>query len=217
MSIVDEEIRAAAEALWEYHHLGHELVPADAIWVLCSHDLRVADRAVELFDQGFAPKLLFSGGFGNFTAGVFDRPEADLFAVRARELGVPADSIVIENQSSNCGENVVFTRRLLAELGLAVRSVIAVQKPYMERRTFATIRKQWPELLVSVASPPGSLSDYCCDEIPFEKVVGIMVGDFQRVVEYPRLGFQIEQTVTDAAREAFQKLVAAGYDWHLMQ
>jgi uncharacterized SAM-binding protein YcdF (DUF218 family) len=215
--VITDAIRSDAHTLWDYHHLNHALAPADAIWVLCSHDLRVADRAVELFQQGLAPRVIFSGGFGNFTDGVFDRPEADLFAERAIELGVPNTAIIAENQSTNCGENVQFTRRLLTERGIELRSAIAVQKPYMERRTYATIRKQWPELEVVVTSPIHTLVEYCNEAIPLEKVISIMVGDFQRVMEYPRLGYQIEQEVTPEAKAAYQRLVAAGYDWHLMK
>jgi len=217
MNDVAHQAFTDALILWNYHHLNHQITPADAIWVLCSHDLRVADRAAELFQEGMAPRVIFSGGFGNFTDGVFDRPEADLFAERARELGVPTDAIITENQSTNCGENVRFTRRLLADREIELHSVIAVQKPYMERRTFATIRKQWPELEVVVTSPEHSLEEYCNEEIPLEKVIGIMVGDFQRVMEYPKLGYQIEQEVTTDARVAFERLVAGGYDWHLMK
>ncbi|MGB0581357.1 MAG: YdcF family protein [Limisphaerales bacterium] len=211
------DIRAAAQVIWDYHHVNHELRSADAIWVLCSHDLRVADRAVELFEQSLAPLVIFSGGFGNFTDGVFEEPEADLFAERARELGVPELAILRENQSTNCGENVLCTQRLLAEKHLRVESAIAVQKPYMERRTLATIGKQWPELSFAVTSPRLGFGEYCTDEIPMEKVIGIMVGDFQRLLEYPKLGFQTEQPVSDEAREAFEFLVAEGFTWHLMK
>jgi uncharacterized SAM-binding protein YcdF (DUF218 family) len=214
---VTEEVRRAAQTIWDYHHVNHDPQPAAAIWVLCSHDLRVADRAVELFNSEYAPLIIFSGGFGNFTDGVFERPEADLFAERALELGVPEAAILRENQSTNCGENVLCTQRLLTELDLAIGSVIAVQKPYMERRTFATIRKQWPELDLRVTSPNLSFEDYCDVEITMEKVIGIMVGDFQRVMEYPGLGFQIEQEVTAEAKAAFEFLVGEGFDWHLMK
>ncbi len=212
-----EDIKQAAQIIWDYHHVNHELRPADAIWVLCSHDLRVADRAVELFRQELAPRIIFSGGFGNFTDGIFEKPEADLFAERALDLGVPESAILRENQSTNCGENVLCTQRLLAELGLEVKSVIAVQKPYMERRTFATIRKQWPELELCVTSPQLGFEDYCTDEIPMEKVIGIIVGDLQRIIEYSKLGYQIAQVVPPGVIAAFEHLVAAGYDWHLMK
>jgi len=212
-----EDIRRAAQTIWDYHHMNHSLAAADAIWVLCSHDLRVADRAVELFEEGLAPIIIFSGGFGNFTDGVFEKPEADLFAERALKLGVPESAILRENESTNCGENVLCTRRLLTERGLELNSAIAVQKPYMERRTFATIRRQWPELTVRVTSPRLSFAEYCNGEITMEQVIGIMVGDFQRVMEYPRQGFQIEQPVPAEAMAAFDFLVAEGFDWHLMK
>ena len=104
----------AIRLVWDYHHLRHTLTDSDAIWVLCSHDLRVANRAVELWKEGLAPFVIMSGGFGNFTEGVFERPEAELFAERAVQLGLPESKVLVEPRSTNCGENVVFTRALLA-------------------------------------------------------------------------------------------------------
>jgi uncharacterized SAM-binding protein YcdF (DUF218 family) len=202
--------------VWHYHHLHHALAPADAIWVLCSHDLRVADRAVELWKEGLAPFVAMSGGFGNFTEGVFERPEAELFAERAIQLGLPESKVLVEPRSTNCGENVAFTQALLAEKQISVSKVIAVQKPYMERRTYATIRKQWPELDVQVTSPQMSFEDYCSDSISPEMVVHIMVGDLQRIIEYPKRGFMIEQEISQEVEEAFQILIDAGYTKHLL-
>ena len=53
--------------------------------------------------------------------------------------------MLIENRSTNTGENVLFTKRLLAERQLDPETFIVVQKPYMERRSYATFRKVWPE------------------------------------------------------------------------
>lgn len=206
----------AVQKIWNYHLLGHALDRADLIWVLGSHDLRVADRAAELWLAGMAPRILMSGGFGNFTAGVFQKPEARLLAERAEALGVRSDAILIEDQSSNCGENVSFSRRLLDSRGIGVHSVIAVQKPYMERRTYATIRKQWPEVEVRVTSPQLSFEEYVQGSIGKNEVVNIMVGDLQRIWEYPKRGFMISQEVPDEVREAWLHLVAAGYRGHLL-
>jgi len=43
-----------------------------------------------------------------------------------------------------------------------------------------------------------------------------MVGDLQRIREYPRMGFQIEQEIPAEVRAAYEALVAAGYDRHLI-
>lgn len=206
----------AREVVWNYHLMGHELKPADLIWALGSHDLRVADRVAELWHAGMAPLVVMSGGLGNFTEGVFEKPEADLFAERAMELGVPGDVILIENQSTNTGENVSLTRKLLAERSLEVTTVIAVQKPYMERRTYATISKQWEEVEVKVTSPKLDLEEYCSEGISQDELTHIMVGDLQRIFEYPKRGFMTEQPVGTEVIEAFEFLVEAGYTGHLL-
>src|SRR5262245_24661535 len=82
-------VHALAERLWRYHQLGHALEPADIIMVLCSHDVSVADTAARLFLDGWAPRLLFSGGLGAITRHLWQEPEADQFARRAVALGVP--------------------------------------------------------------------------------------------------------------------------------
>lgn len=203
--------------VWNYHQLGHTLKEADIIWALGSHDLRVADRTAELWHDRLAPVIVMSGGLGNFTEASFPEPEADLFAKRAIELGVPADSILIENKSTNTGENVAFTQEILTSRGIDPNSAIAVQKPYMERRTFATIRAQWPEINVQVTSPRLDFDSYCNADFPKEKVTAIMIGDLQRIIEYPSRGFMIEQDVPAEVLDAMQHLIHAGYDAHLLR
>ena len=131
------------ETLWDYMQLKQELTPADCLFVMCSNDLRVAEYAAKLYQQKLAPLLVFSGGEGRFTDGLFDRSEAETFAEIAKLAGVPNEAILIETQSSNSGENVRFTEQLLIEKGVNCESLILVQKPFMERRAIATFEKQW--------------------------------------------------------------------------
>ena len=86
----------------------------------------------------------------------------------------------------------------------------------MERRTFATIRKQWPALEVQVSSPQMSFDDYTTGSITPDMVVHIMVGDLQRIIEYPKQGFMIEQELLPEVEEALQVLIEAGYTKHLL-
>ena len=81
----------------------------------------------------------------------------------------------------------------------------------MERRTLATLQAQWPEARVAVSSPPVTFREYLTVELPQELVVSAMVGDFQRILEYPRQGFSTEQPVTQEAMEAYRTHVDAGY------
>src|SRR5690606_14741883 len=142
------------------------------------------------------------------TRSMWTEPEADQFARIAREMGVPEERILIENQSTNTGENVAFTRRLLAERGIEAHRFIVVQKPYMERRSYATFRKVWPEKEVVVTAPRASLEEYlesCRNpELSPDDVVSIMVGDLPRIQLYPERGFQIPQEIPEEVRAAFE-------------
>jgi len=44
-----------------------------------------------------------------------------------------------------------------------------------------------------------------------------MAGDLQRIREYPKSGYQIEQEIPDEIWNAFEQLVAAGYNRHLIR
>ena len=219
-SEINPRVRQLAQVLWDYHRLQHELTRSDAVLVLCSHDLRVAERGAELFLAGWAPLLIFSGGLGSLTRALMTTPEADQFAEIARAMGVPADRILIENKSTNTGENVRFTRALLEARGLSPGTFIVVQKPYMERRSYATFRKVWPEPQVTVTSPQVSMDEYLDryshGSLSAHDVISIMAGDLQRIRLYAERGFQIPQDIPDDVWAAYEELVRAGYDRRLV-
>ena len=218
---MDARIRSLAHRLWRYHHLEHELVRGDAIMVLCSHDVAVAERGAQLWLDGWAPLLIYSGGLGAITKNLWSEPEADRFAAIAEKMGVPRERMLIENRSTNTGENVAFTKQLLADRGLDPQTFILVQKPYMERRAYATFKRRWPEKDIIVTSPQVSFDDYLerysNAALSGDDVIGIMVGDLQRIRVYPERGWQIPQEIPDDVWTAFEKLVAAGYDKYLVK
>jgi uncharacterized SAM-binding protein YcdF (DUF218 family) len=130
---------------------------------------------------------------------------------------VPLKDILIENRSTNTGENILFTRQLLQEKGLDPQSFILVQKPYMERRTYATFQKQWPGKTVYVTSPQISFEKYSTSEAPLEQVINVMVGDLQRVRVYAEKGFQIHQDIPGEVWNAYERLVALGFNKQLIR
>lgn len=215
--MVTKEAMDLAQILWDYHHMHHTLVPSDCILVLGSHDQRVARRGADLYLDGFAPLLVFSGGLGRLTKALWQETEADLFARIAVELGVPKEAILIENRSTNTGENILFSRQLLDANGLMPQKFIVVQKPYMERRSYATFKKQWPDKELQVTSPQLSFAAYPTDDISLERVINIMVGDLQRIKLYPEKGFQIYQEIPRVVWEAYELLVSMGYDQQLVK
>ena len=215
--MINEEIISLAKLLWNYHQMNQKPEKADCILALGSHDLRVPERVAELYLQGFAPLIIMSGGLGNFTQEIWTEKEADKFAAIAIEKGVPEESILIENNSTNTGENILFTQKLLQGKRLYPHSFIVVQKPYMERRTYATFQKQWPGKTVYVTSPQISFEEYPTADILMEKVINIMVGDLQRIRLYAEKGFQNHQIIPEPVWNAYKQLVEAGFDKQLVK
>ncbi len=212
-------VESLLQTLWDYMLVRHELRPADCIFVLGSYDIRVADYAIALFKDGYAPWLLFSGGVvqRNATLKIFwDTTEAEHFARLAMTKDVPSERILIENQSANTGENFRYSRQLLDSLGLDFRSFILVQKPYMERRVLATALQQWSAADFVVTSPPISCADYLNGDFPRDALIQYIVGDFQRVKVYGENGFQVPQEIPADVWEAYEQLVALGYDQRLV-
>lgn len=215
---LDSETLSLAKRIWDYHHVNHTLQKSDCILVLGSHDTRVAERGAQLVLDGYAPLIVFSGGLGRLTEGLFAKPEADLFAEIARNMGVPASQILTENRSTNTGENIALSHVLLQKHQIEVRKLILVQKPYMERRTMATFEKQWPGHAVDirVTSPQISFEDYPNADISLAEVIHIMIGDLQRIRIYPEKGFQTYQEIPGEVWDAYQCLVEKGFTNHLM-
>jgi len=212
-----DHINELSQIVWGYHLLNHPTVQADCILVLCSNDTRVAEHAAHLFLQGFAPLMVFSGGVGKLTESMFKTSEAKAFSEIAIQKGVPPSAILLEEKSTNTGENILFTQKLLAHHKITPQTFIVVQKPFMERRSFATIKKHWPNQQIIINSPSITFEDYPNHVLSKDDIIHTMVGDLQRIKEYPSLGFQIKQDIPSNVWDAFKKLVQLGYTNHLIQ
>jgi uncharacterized SAM-binding protein YcdF (DUF218 family) len=205
-------ILAAARVLWDFHLIYDPLSKADLIIGLGSYDLRVADRSAELLKQGLAPKILFTGKAGNWTNHLYETTEAEAFAAHAKGAGVAADAILIEPNATNIGENIRFAREMADG---TVKRVILVTKPQTQRRAFATVRAQWPEINALVTAPLHSFEDQPLTTYPLDKLINEMVGDIKRMIDYPAQGFQIAQDIPVSVHDAYRFLVNEGYDHHL--
>ncbi|MCR9514702.1 YdcF family protein [Vibrio alginolyticus] len=203
------------ETLWDYMQLKHELKPADCLFVMCSNDVRVAEHAAKLYHQKLAPLIVFSGGEGRFTDGLFEKSEAETFAEIAKLSGVPSKAILLETKSTNSGENVRFTEQRLKEEGKQCSSFILVQRPFMERRAIATFEKQWqsPYTQLQVSSAALPFFEYINEDMPLMMVLEALMEDFSRVKSYPEKGFQTEQNIPQQVESSYQVLLERfGFD-----
>ncbi|WP_262704094.1 MULTISPECIES: YdcF family protein [Streptomyces] len=199
--------RRQAKLIWDYHQMRHQVKPCDVAIGLGSHDLGVPAFCARLYRAGLFPVLVFTGGPNPTAPERFPRGEAVHFREHAIALGVHEEAILLEPKARNTGQNITLSREVLASTGMTPETVLLVSMPYMERRAFATARKMWPEAEVICTSEPLEFDDYL-KSIGDEKLVtDDLVGDLQRVIEYPKLGFAIEQDVPEDVHAAFESLI----------
>ena len=207
------------QTVWDYLGMHQTPEQADVIVGFGNFNTNIARRAAELYRQGLAPVVLFTGGLGRNTEGLLPEPEAVRFARVAMECGVPEKAILLEPESTNTAENILFTRRLLEARGIPHERILGVHQPFMERRIIAAMGVYWPEQAFRVTSPQVSISDYLEDAkkqgVTENTAVSVIVGDFQRMDLYAKKGYHTPQYIPPEAWEAFHKLVAMGFDKQL--
>jgi uncharacterized SAM-binding protein YcdF (DUF218 family) len=216
-AVISDADRADAELIWEYHRMHHQPRPCSAAIGLGSHDLGVATFTAGLYRTGLFPVIVFTGANSPTTASRFPRGEAVHFTEHAIQLGVPESAIITEPHATNTGQNIAYSRRALQQAGVHADSILLICKPYMERRAFATARKVWPDVAVVCASEPLTFKEYLTSLGDEKLVIDMLVGDLQRIIEYPALGFAVSQHVPRAVRTSYERLLKDGFDTRLLR
>jgi uncharacterized SAM-binding protein YcdF (DUF218 family) len=214
MFVDDPDVLQPLSVVWEYMKLVHAPQPVDVILTLGSFDPLAAIRAAELWREGWAPIIVMSGGIahkGTLLDSGWDRTEAEVFADVAMKQGVPREAILLEADAQNTGENFSNTRVMLDTMGIPVSRLIAVAKPYMIRRGYATGRMAWPNVDILMQCEDITARDYFLRDPQPDRTLRALVGDMHRIIAYPKLGFQIAQDVPASVIGALRSLVRAGF------
>jgi hypothetical protein len=184
--------------------------PFDLILLFGNAVLATAEAAFRLMREDGAARLLISGGIGHSTRYLADaiashpeyrglatsgRPEADVLAELGRAcFDLPPDRILVENRSTNCGENAAFSRRSIDEAGIDARAILLVQDPLMQRRTDATMRatfadragvafRNWPVFVPKVARSDAvfELDGMAADGWSGPRFLALLLGEIPRL------------------------------------
>ena len=205
--------------LWDYMHLNQELERSDVIVGFGCYDEDIPKRCAELYKEGYAPFVAFSGGLGRNTSGIWTKSEAERFAAIAVTEGVPEERIILENRSTNSAENLLFTPKVLAEQGIRAEKIIAVHKPYMERRLWAAMQVYWPDVQAVYTSPQVTLEEHIAHAeaigMTERGVIETVVGDIQRMELYAHKGYQVPVEIPEEVWNAYHALVQQGYTGQL--
>lgn len=129
-----------------------QLLQADVALVFgMNAPLRPAAHAIDLWQRGFARRLLFTGGFNTRLGAI----EAEVMADAARQAGVPDDAILIEPLAGNTDQNAEFSARLLAQEAAAedrLRLLIVTVHFHLRRALLAVRRWHGPDVTLGWSS-----------------------------------------------------------------
>lgn len=132
---------------------------ADLLVLLGNAVLDAVDAAAAAFERGLAEELMLVGGVGHSTAhlraavrtdprydgfALADAPEAVIMKeLLTRWYDVDPAGLTLETTSTNCGANAEAAHRLLQARMQPPMSIVLIQDPTMQRRSWASFRKVW--------------------------------------------------------------------------
>jgi len=169
----------------------------DAVIGFGAFDLKLPRFCGELYVAGHARRIIFTGGVGAGTADL-GQPEADAWCAELLRThpAIPRDHIILENRSTNTGENVRFTTELLARqhpaltLGHGIKTVLVVAAPSRLRRVRLTLQQLQPRLHILGQHPGSSFAEelalYASKGLDF---VAHLTGELDRIVDYAARGW----------------------------
>ncbi|MFH1460817.1 MAG: YdcF family protein [Patescibacteria group bacterium] len=116
---------------------------ADLVLLFGTRHQEAINKVYELYQIGLVSKILVSGGQNRVTG----ENEALEMSKKLIKLGVNQDGIILEDQSTNSLENILFSKQIIEEkFGFNnIKKIIAVVKHYHSRRALMTMKKHFPK------------------------------------------------------------------------
>lgn len=127
--------------LYDYLSEKDGIQKADIIFVFGSKSTFRIEKAIKLYKDGYAPKILLSGKgpfYENNKGGI---SEAEKLAKFAIEHGVPKSALILEKESITMPDNVKRSLTMLECESIPHTSLILVNSPFSQRRGWAHFNK----------------------------------------------------------------------------
>ncbi len=187
---------------------------ADVIIGFGHFDLKIPRHCGYLYTNGFAQKIIFTGGSGSGTADLC-KPEALVFFDELQKVypNIPRDTLIIEERSTNTLENILFTRTMLEStspdfsFNNQIKSAIIVACAYRQRRVCLTCKKNLPEVSFYNAPPETSFNK---EEGMFSarglNFFSLIVGEIERLIRYGERGDILQESIPDELFDKYRAL-----------
>lgn len=225
-------------------HKHFAMEQADMLILLGNSLVHTWEEAAKAFLHGIAKAFMIVGGIGHSTDSlrhtvarhaayrdidVKDRPEADIIKdIVVKHWGIPEDRIIVENQSTNCGDNASKALDVLLGTNCLPESMILMQDPTMQLRTHASFLQAWSRVtnktFINYASFIPCLvkkdhaiefegHDHLGQLWTLERFLSLMMGEIPRLLDHPDgygpkgRGFIAHVDIPDDVQAAYGRLL----------
>jgi uncharacterized SAM-binding protein YcdF (DUF218 family) len=143
-------------ALGDFLVVKDELQPADAIHVISGPDNTRIDYAIQLYQQGFARQIIFTGGWCDCTGSNW----AESGGRRARQQGLPLEAIIVDgSEVTSTYAEIGRLKEAITHSPIPIHSIIGVSDPFHMWRSRWTYRKVLgDQISIQMAPVPFNLS-----------------------------------------------------------
>lgn len=158
----------------------------DAVFLFGSSKTdQIPKSGANLFKTGLAKKVVCSGKHAfHQSSGPFGFPtEAEWYADVLSKEGVSPEAIILDTESTNTLENVLFGISACHKQEFYPKSLILCPIPPLCCRSLATFRKQFPEIKVFGYTFEFPIENY----LPPDRMKRVL-GEFERFEEYAAKG-----------------------------
>ncbi len=214
-------IKEKLEIIWNYMKLQEPLEKCDIIIGCGCASLDIPVRCADLLKEGYGEKIIFAGGKGKITKDHFQKTESEIYKEIALKEGIKEKDILIENKSTNTGDNFKFALKVIENNNLKVDKILIVHKPMNERRTLATAQALIKDKQLFITSTDMSFEDYFAklNSKSYEdifKEISVIIGDIQRLIIYPQFGWLVKMEVPDKIKECYFTLKELGFTKYII-
>ena len=188
-------MRNNIEDITKFIFIKDEPEKADIIFIPGSSNWVLAETAARLYKEGKAGKIMPSGmyfyQFGRFMnervtderyKGVY-RTEAEFLASVLIKNGVPEENVIKEERATNTYENAIFSKELIKEMGIEVKTAILCPQAFHARRAFMTYSHLFPDTEFYVV-PTDTQGITAGNWHKTERGIQVVLGELKKCGEY---------------------------------
>ena len=194
--------------LWDYLNSFNNLNYAEYMIIMGCSELSFVEDAAKLYKQGYAKKIIATGG--NLNNGLI---ECENIYNTLLESGISAHDILLERVATNTFENLNFSQKLIDK---KTARILIAHRPFCKIRAYYTALRAMPNYQISIWSRNYSFDEYAMFYDSDDILINLLVGEIYRLIMYPKLKFFDYIEISDDVMVSYNKLLSGGYTTNII-